>query len=276
MTVSRSAGAAPSATGRRRYRSKLREQQAADTRRAVVEAARELFAAKGWAATGMRDIAAEADVAVETIYAHFSSKRGVLRAVGGRAVVGDDARCRSPNVRSSSRSARARRAARVRAAASLLTAVQVRTAPIAKLLRQAAPSDAAIDEMLRSTRERQRATSPQPSTLLIGRPPTPVERDGVWAIPSPEVYLLLVEDSGWTPERTRHGSQTRSSASFRAPDPRRKRHGDDTDEPADTTMMRIVHDALRRDLGQGDRRRSPSPLDRLNVNAGRSASTSPG
>lgn len=25
-------------------------------------------------------------------------------------------------------------------------------------------------------------------------------RDGVWAVASPEVYLLLVEDAGWTPD----------------------------------------------------------------------------
>ena len=81
-----------------------------------------------------------------------------------------------------------------------MAAVQVRTAPVAKLLRQAAPSDAAIDEMLRSTRERQRADVAAALELMIGRPPTPVERDGVWAIASPEVYLLLVEDSGWTPD----------------------------------------------------------------------------
>ena len=188
----------PSAPGRRRYRSKLREQQAADTRRAVVEAARELFVAKGWAATGMRDIAAEADVSVETIYAHFSSKRGVLRAVGDAAVVGDDAPVplvERPEFRAIGEG---RRSARVQAAARLLTAVQVRTAPVAKLLRQAAPSDAAIDEMLQATRERQRADVAAAVELLMGRPPTPVERDGVWVIASPEVYLLLVEDSGWT------------------------------------------------------------------------------
>ena len=51
---------------------------------------------------------------------------------------------------------RGRRSDRIRAAARLLTAVQVRTAPVAKLLRQAAPADAEIAEMLHATRERQR------------------------------------------------------------------------------------------------------------------------
>ena len=37
--------------------------------------------------------------------------------------------------------------------------------------------------------------------MIMGRAPAPSERDGVWAIASPEVYLLLVDGSGWTPEQ---------------------------------------------------------------------------
>jgi hypothetical protein len=28
-----------------------------------------------------------------------------------------------------------------------------------------------------------------------------MERDGLWAVASPDVYLLLVEESGWTVEQ---------------------------------------------------------------------------
>ena len=31
----------------------------------------------------------------------------------------------------------------------------------------------------------------------MDRKPTPKERDGLWAVLSPEVYLLLVDQSGW-------------------------------------------------------------------------------
>ncbi|HEX4867469.1 MAG TPA: hypothetical protein VFV32_07565 [Acidimicrobiales bacterium] len=37
--------------------------------------------------------------------------------------------------------------------------------------------------------------------LILDRPPTAPERDGVWAVVSPEVYLLAVEESGWSPEQ---------------------------------------------------------------------------
>jgi AcrR family transcriptional regulator len=39
----------------------------------------------------MREVAAAADVALETVYSHLSSKRGLLLAVADEAVVGDDA-----------------------------------------------------------------------------------------------------------------------------------------------------------------------------------------
>ncbi|NLV55713.1 MAG: helix-turn-helix transcriptional regulator, partial [Acidimicrobiales bacterium] len=48
---------------RRTYRSPRREQQARETREALLTAATTLFTTRGWAATGMRDIAREAGVA---------------------------------------------------------------------------------------------------------------------------------------------------------------------------------------------------------------------
>jgi AcrR family transcriptional regulator len=167
----------------------------------VVDAARELFLAKGWSATGMREVAEAAGVALETVYAHFSSKRGLLRAVADEAVVGDDepvALAERPDFLAIGHG---RRSERMQAAARLLTSVQMRTAAFATLLREAAPADDEIAEMLRSTRERQREDISRALELMIGRAPTGAERDGVWAIASPEVYLLLVDESGWTTEQ---------------------------------------------------------------------------
>ena len=192
---------AEDASGRRRYRSRLREQQTAATKQAVVDAASELFAANGWQATGMREVAAAAGVAIETVYSHFSSKRGLLLAVADAAVVGDDAPVPLAERAEFLAIGQGRRPARIRAAARLLTGVQVRTAAIAVLLRQAAPADAEIAELLHATRERQRVDVGRAVEMIIGRAPAPAERDGVWAIASPEVYLLLVDGSGWTPEQ---------------------------------------------------------------------------
>jgi AcrR family transcriptional regulator len=167
----------------------------------VLDAARELFLADGWAATGMRDIAAAAGVALETVYSHFSSKRGLLLAVADTAVVGDDAPMPLRARAEFQAIGEGRRSTRIRAAARLLTGVQVRTAAVAKVLRQAAPSDEEIAELLQAARERQRDDVAEALQLVVGRAPTVSERDGVWALASPEVYLLLTEESGWTAEQ---------------------------------------------------------------------------
>jgi AcrR family transcriptional regulator len=148
----------------------------------------------------MRDVAAAAGVAVETVYSHFSSKPGLLRAVADAAAAGDDAPVPIAQRPDFLAMGQGRRASRVRAAARLATGVNARTAAVAKLLRQAAPTDDEIAEMLRATRERQRLDVATALELVLGRPPSATERDGVWAIVSPEVYLLLVEESGWTPD----------------------------------------------------------------------------
>jgi AcrR family transcriptional regulator len=179
----------------------LRTERAAETRHAVVAAATELFVTKGWAATNMREVATTAGVALETVYAHFSSKPGLLRAVADAAVMGDDEPLPLAERPEFLALGRGRRSARVRGAARLLTAIQARISPIARVLREAAPADAAIAELLHTTREAQRLDLEAALELIVGRTPTAAERDGLWAIASPEVYLLLVEGSGWTPEQ---------------------------------------------------------------------------
>ena len=166
-----------------------------------MQAAHDLFVTNGWSATGMREVAATAGVALETVYSHFSSKRGLLRAVADAAAAGDDAPVPLAQRPEFLAMGRGRRPVRVRAAAKLLTAVQLRTVAVAKLLRQAAPADEEIAEMLQSTRDRQRRDVATALELIVGRPPTAAERDGVWAIVSPEIYLLLIEESGWAPEQ---------------------------------------------------------------------------
>jgi AcrR family transcriptional regulator len=66
----------------------LRAVRAADTRHRIEEAARRCFAERGYAATTLRAVAAEAGVAVQTVYATFGSKAAILRSLRLR-VVGD-------------------------------------------------------------------------------------------------------------------------------------------------------------------------------------------
>src|SRR5215831_9332144 len=66
---------------RRVYNSPRRREQAAGTRREILGAAQRLFEKQGYAATTMAAIAAEAGVALKTVYVVFETKSGVLRAL---------------------------------------------------------------------------------------------------------------------------------------------------------------------------------------------------
>jgi AcrR family transcriptional regulator len=59
-------------------------------RRAVVDAARELFLERGYAATTVEAISERADVPPATLYRLFASKLGVLRQLLDVSIAGDD------------------------------------------------------------------------------------------------------------------------------------------------------------------------------------------
>jgi AcrR family transcriptional regulator len=200
MGSARTASAASSrdASTRRSYASPLRAKRAEETKATLLSTATELFTTKGWANTGMRDVARAAGVAVETLYSHYPSKRKLFDAVVDHAVVGDDEPVAVAERPAFLAMGRGRRAQRIEAAASLVAAIHGRTGPFAKLIREAAATDEELAEVLRATRERQRRDVDAGLELVLGRRPTPGERDGAWAILSPEVYLLLVEESGWS------------------------------------------------------------------------------
>jgi len=165
----------------------------------VLDAASRLFTTRGWAATGIRDIAREAGVAAETVYAHYSSKAALLRRVVDIAVVGDEDAVPLAQRPEFAALGTGSRDERVAATARLLTEVHVRTAGFAKVIREAAHTDESMATELESTRQRQRTDVARALTLLLGRRPTATELNGITAVVSVEIFLLLTEFSGWSP-----------------------------------------------------------------------------
>ncbi|CAM5736510.1 TetR/AcrR family transcriptional regulator OS=Streptomyces tendae OX=1932 GN=GUR47_21460 PE=4 SV=1 [Streptomyces tendae] len=55
-----------------------RERKKAATRQRIADTALRLFLERGYEAVGIRDVAAEADVAVTTVFSHFASKEALV------------------------------------------------------------------------------------------------------------------------------------------------------------------------------------------------------
>src|SRR5574337_1388757 len=73
----------------RRYESPRRKAQAAATRLQILESAQALFERQGYAATTMAAVAADAGVALKTVYVAFETKSGLLRALWNLRLRGD-------------------------------------------------------------------------------------------------------------------------------------------------------------------------------------------
>ena len=192
----------------RRYDSSRRQEQARENRRAVLEAARRMFLERGYAATTVGAIAAEAGVSVETVYKAFGNKPGLVKAVVDVAIVGDDESVpmlQRDRIRRIEAESDPRR--KLAMYGEHLAESAPRRVPIELLVRAAAASDpgaAGVWEQL----EAERLTGMGFFARHLGegghlRPGVSVEdaRDVLWTCNSAEVYDLLVLRRGWSPER---------------------------------------------------------------------------
>ena len=140
-------------------------------------------------------------MAVETVYANFGSKPDLLAAALDVAVVGDDASVALAERPEFAGIGRGSRPGRARAAACLARQIHERTYLLGKALREAAANDAQLAERLTQGENRRRINVEQAAELVAGRPVTVVERDGLWAVVSMQVYQLLVEVAAWSPRQ---------------------------------------------------------------------------
>ena len=192
----------------RPYDSPRRREQAEATRRAVLDAARDLFERDGYVATSVPAVAEEARVAVKTVYLAFSTKSRLLRAVWDLALKGDDDEtpvAQRSWYREILDEPDPERQLRVNARNA--RAVKTRIAGILRVIRDAAPADpeiASLWELIQSdfyANQRTIVESLQEKRALA--PGLDVDRatDLLWTLNHPDVWLLLVGARGWTPDQ---------------------------------------------------------------------------
>ncbi len=200
-TEPRESGRAQSASRPRRYDSELRRRQAQRTRADVLRAAHGLFLERGWAATGMREIATAAGVSVKTIYDAFGSKAELFKTVVDVAVAGDDEPVAVMEREKFADLGRGDLPERVAAGVRLAAEVNRRTADLLRVWRAAADTDPALAAGLSVGIEQQRRTATAGLALMAGRHLDAEQADGLWALTSDEVYRLLVRHAGWSHEQ---------------------------------------------------------------------------
>ena len=192
----------------RGYDSPRRREQAAATRREILSAAQRLFERQGYAATTMAAIAAEARVALKTVYVAFETKSGLLRALWHLLLRGDEGDTPMGErqwYRELLAEPDPERQLRLLARASRL--VKLRAAALMEVIRSAAPTDpdiAALWSRIQSDfYDIQRPVVAMLAERNALRPGLDVDgaTDVLWTLNHPDVWHLLVGERGWTPER---------------------------------------------------------------------------
>ncbi|WP_328822426.1 TetR/AcrR family transcriptional regulator [Micromonospora rubida] len=193
---------------KRRYDSSRRQEQSRQTRRAILEAAGRLFVDPGYAATPLTVVAAEAGVAVQTLYAVFGSKRQLLSQLVDVTLAGDDEPVALPD-RPFVAEIRALADPRAKLAryARHLVEVNARQAQVMLALAGAATADPDAAEIWRKNIDERRRGMAMFAAELVGtgalRPDLDVEQvaDILWLAQDVRNFDWLVRQRGWPPEQ---------------------------------------------------------------------------
>jgi len=190
----------------RRYESPRRREQAAATRRQILEAAQRLFERQGYAATTMAAIAAEAGVALKTVYVAFETKSGLLRALWHLLLRGDQEDAPVADRRWYQEVLEEPDPDRLlRLTARNSRAVKERAGALMGVIRSAASTDADIADLWARIQadfhDNQRGIVKALHARKALRPGLGVARaaDVLWTLNHPDLWLLLVGERGWTP-----------------------------------------------------------------------------
>ncbi len=194
--------------GKRAYHSPRRVEQAAETRRAVLAAARELFISSGYTATTVAQIAAQARVSVDTVYATVGRKPELLRELVETSISGSDQAVPAEErdyVTRMNAAGTAREKLVIYAEA--ISGIQQRLAPVFIALRDAAVTDpdcsalwAEISQRRAANMRRLAAGLRQTGDLRADLTDDQVA-DIIWSMNAAEYWVLLVRERSWTADQ---------------------------------------------------------------------------
>ncbi|HUR08234.1 MAG TPA: helix-turn-helix domain-containing protein [Nonomuraea sp.] len=181
------------------------------TQRRILAAAHELFVDRGYGQAALQDVADRAGVSVQSIYFLFRTKRNLLKTVVDVTVAGDDepvATMERPWFEAAMNAQTADD--QLQAHVDGATAVLERAAAITDVLRAAAGVEPELDELWQLGLAGRHTVQRTAAEALRGKPGARTDitadraADLLFALLSPELYLLLVRDRAWTCDQYRH------------------------------------------------------------------------
>ncbi|MFF2842143.1 TetR/AcrR family transcriptional regulator [Paenarthrobacter sp. NPDC057981] len=188
---------------KRQYDSSRRREQANETRVRIISAARALFITQGYGQTTIKQIALEAGVAAETVYAAFRNKSALLRQVWYVDFRGDeDQHALYDRPEMQAILAEPDLIARIRRHAIFVTANNRRMAPLLDALTGAAATEPDAARMLEEWAGRRLdvATRYAAAAAATGQLATTEDecRDILFATMDGALWSRLVEQRGWS------------------------------------------------------------------------------
>lgn len=189
-------------TKRSIYRSLVRERQAADTRRRIVEATRQLLQKEGYAGMTIEAIARRAEVSAQSVYSIFKSKTGILIELLDQSTFG-------PEYEEAVRKALSAEdpETRLRLAAPIARQIHDAQSAAFDLLRGAgvvAPELAKLEherECLRYERQERMIISLRDARRLRQDLDYTAARDILWMLTGRDIYRMLVRERGWSSQK---------------------------------------------------------------------------
>jgi AcrR family transcriptional regulator len=187
---------------KRTYHSRVRQRQAEETRRRILEAARSQFESYGYEVTTLEAIAEIAEVSPKTVAAVFGSKRALLAEVINPEDFSPRARQLIEALRATEDPSR-----QLSLVAQITRQAYEPMASSLELLRTAGAVAPELADVARQIETRRRQNQ---ARLIVSlreqgaqRPGLSLEEatDVLWALTSYDLYRMLVVEQRWEPER---------------------------------------------------------------------------
>jgi AcrR family transcriptional regulator len=187
---------------KRPYHSRMRQRQAEETRRRILEAARELFESSGYVVTTLEAIAELAEVSPKTIAAVFGSKHALLAEAINPEAFSTHVRQLIEELRATEDPPR-----QLSLVAQITRQAYEPLVSSLELLRTAgavAPELADLAQQVEARRRQNQArlmASLHEQGVLRSDLSFEEVTDVLWALTSYDLYRMLVVEQGWEPER---------------------------------------------------------------------------